>query len=260
MSSPQHTMKTSQLLRRFLPYFRKYLPMLLLDLFCASLTTVCELVLPLIVRNITTLATGNAAALTAAYVLRVGAMYVALRIVDSAASFYMSSRGHIMGTYIERDMRNKLFEHLQTLGFAYYSNAKVGQIMARITSDLFDVTEFAHHCPEEFFIAAIKIVVPFIILMGTSPLLTLIIFAMLPLMLVCTRFFNKRMRSVYKDSRRRGICAGQDRQRRRGCAAHGNGHGQDAHHHRHCGPSLVKWPHPPPAGCCAAVHSWRVGG
>ena len=201
MSSPQHTMKTSQLLRRFLPYFRKYLPMLLLDLFCASLTTVCELVLPLIVRNITTLATGNAAALTAAYVLRVGAMYVALRIVDSAASFYMSSRGHIMGTYIERDMRNKLFEHLQTLGFAYYSNAKVGQIMARITSDLFDVTEFAHHCPEEFFIAAIKIVVPFIILMGTSPLLTLIIFAMLPLMLVCTRFFNKRMRAVFKESR-----------------------------------------------------------
>lgn len=83
-----------------------------------------------------------------------------------------------MGTFIERDMRNDLFAHLQTLGFAYYSNAKVGQIMARITSDLFEVTEFAHHCPEEFFIAGIKIVIPFIILMGASPALTLIIFAM----------------------------------------------------------------------------------
>ena len=73
--------------------------------------------------------------------------------------------------------------------------------MARITSDLFEVTEFAHHCPEEFFIAVIKIVIPFIILMGASPALTLIIFAMLPLMIACTRFFNKRMRAVYRESR-----------------------------------------------------------
>ena len=102
---------------------------------------------------------------------------------------------------IEKEMRNDLFAHLQTLGFAYYSNAKVGQIMARITSDLFEVTEFAHHCPEEFFIAGIKIVIPFIILMGASPALTLIIFAMLPLMIACTRFFNKRMRAVYRESR-----------------------------------------------------------
>ena len=106
-----------------------------------------------------------------------------------------------MGTFIERDMRNDLFAHLQKLGFAYYSNAKVGQIMARITSDLFEVTEFAHHCPEEFFIAGIKIIIPFIILMGVSPALTLIIFAMLPLMVACTRFFNKRMRAVFRESR-----------------------------------------------------------
>ena len=192
-------MKTSQLIRRFLPFFRKYTPMLVFDLFCASLTTICELVLPLIVRNITTLATTNVGALTVTYVLRVGGLYVLLRLIDSVASFYMSSRGHIMGTYIERDMRNQLFEHLQTLGFAYYSNAKVGQIMARITSDLFDVTEFAHHCPEEFFIAAIKIIVPFVILMGTSPLLTLIIFAMLPLMLVMSMLY--RSRRVFKFTR-----------------------------------------------------------
>jgi len=194
-------MKVSYLLRRFLPYFKKYKGMLLFDLFCAALTTVCDLVLPLIVKNITGLAASDMASLTVGYVLKIGGIYVLLRVVDAFANFYMSSRGHIMGTYIERDMRNDLFAHLQKLGFAYYSNAKVGQIMARITSDLFDVTEFAHHCPEEFFIAGIKILIPFTILMGTSPLLTLIIFAMLPLMLVCTRFFNKRMRAVFRESR-----------------------------------------------------------
>ena len=191
------SMKTSTLIRRFLPYFRKYRGMLLLDLACAALTTVCDLVLPLIVRDVTDLASNNLSALTVSFVLRVGGIYVLLRIVDALANFYMASRGHIMGTFIERDMRNDLFAHLQTLGFAYYSNAKVGQIMARITSDLFEVTEFAHHCPEEFFIAGIKIIIPFIILMGASPALTLIIFAMLPLMMACTRFFNKRMRAVY---------------------------------------------------------------
>ena len=201
MANHSRSMKTTQLLKRFVPYFGKYKRMLAFDLFCAALTTICDLVLPLIVRSITGLATDNLAALTAGYVLKVGAIYVLLRIVDAFANFYMSSRGHIMGTYIERDMRNDLFAHLQKLGFSYYSNAKVGQIMARITSDLFDVTEFAHHCPEEFFISGIKIIIPFIILMGTSPLLTLIVFAMLPLMLVCTRFFNKRMRAVFRESR-----------------------------------------------------------
>ena len=198
---PSRSMKTSTLIRRFLPYFKKYRGMLFLDLVCAALTTVCDLVLPLIVRDVTDLAANNLSALTVSFVLRVGGIYVLLRIVDALANFYMASRGHIMGTFIERDMRNDLFAHLQTLGFAYYSNAKVGQIMARITSDLFEVTEFAHHCPEEFFIAGIKIVIPFIILMGASPALTLIIFAMLPLMMACTRFFNKRMRAVYRESR-----------------------------------------------------------
>ena len=201
MKYDNRTMTVSQLIKRFLPYFRKYRGMLLFDLFCAALTTVCELVLPLIVRNITSLASQGTAALTVSYVLKVGIVYVLLRVVDAFANFYMASRGHIMGTYIEHDMRSDLFAHLQELGFAYYSNAKIGQIMARITSDLFDVTEFAHHCPEEFFIAGIKIAIPFVILMGTSPLLTLIIFAMLPLMLVCTRFFNKRMRAVFKECR-----------------------------------------------------------
>ena len=202
-SSPekQRTMKTTELVRRFLPYFRPYRGMLALDLFCATLTTLCDLVLPMIVRSITGLASSSAAALTVAYVLKVGGIYVLLRLIDTVANYIMVARGHVMGTYIERDMRHALFEHLQEMGFAYYSNAKVGQIMARITSDLFDVTEFAHHCPEEFLIAAIKITVPFVILMGINPVLTLIIFLMLPIMLVLARHFNKKMRAAFKESR-----------------------------------------------------------
>ncbi len=196
----QRTMKTSELVRRFLPYFRPYRGMLALDLFCATLTTLCDLVLPMIVRSITGLAS-SAAALTVAYVLKVGGVYVLLRLIDTVANYIMVARGHVMGTYIERDMRHALFEHLQEMGFAYYSNAKVGQIMARITSDLFDVTEFAHHCPEEFLIAAIKITVPFVILMGINPVLTLIIFLMLPIMLVLARHFNRKMRAAFKESR-----------------------------------------------------------
>ena len=197
----QRTMKTSELVRRFLPYFRPYRGMLALDLFCATLTTLCDLVLPMIVRSITGMASGSAAALTVAYVLKVGGVYVLLRLIDTVANYIMVARGHVMGTYIERDMRHALFEHLQEMGFAYYSNAKVGQIMARITSDLFDVTEFAHHCPEEFLIAAIKITVPFVILLGINPVLTLIIFLMLPIMLVLARHFNKKMRAAFKESR-----------------------------------------------------------
>lgn len=201
MQQPVRTMKTSALFKRFLPYFKKYRRVLALDLFCAAMTTLCDLALPMIVRNITDLATNQMALLTVQYVLRIGALYFALRVIDGLANFYMAANGHIMGTKIERDMRFDLFSHLQSLGFAYYSNAKIGQIMARITSDLFEVTEFAHHCPEEFFIAAIKITVSFIILMGVNPVLTLIIFLMLPLMLICTRYFNKRMRRAFQESR-----------------------------------------------------------
>jgi len=202
MQQNTRTMKTSDLIRRFLPYFRPYKRMLFFDLFCAMLTTLCDLVLPLIVRNFTALAQEDISRLRISYVLIIGGIYILLRIIDAAASYYMTSRGHIMGIYIERDMRSALFTHLQTLGFSYFSNAKVGQIMARITSDLFDVTEFAHHCPEEFLIAGIKIIIPFVILMGISPLLTLIIFLMLPVMLVCTRYFNKKMKAAFAQSRR----------------------------------------------------------
>ena len=192
-------MKNQGLIRRFAPYYRKYWKIVVFDLFCAALTTICELVLPLIATSITRRATTDLASLTVAFVLKLGGLYLVLRAIDAAANYYMQSVGHIMGSHIETDMRTELFSHLQKLSFNYYSETKVGQIMSRMTSDLFEVTEFSHHCPEEFFIAGIKIVASFIILCGMNVPLTLCMFAVLPMMLIATRYFNKQMRRVFKE-------------------------------------------------------------
>ena len=190
-----------RIFKHFLPYFKPRLPVLALDLLCASLTTVCDLVLPLIVRYITNMGATNLSALTISMVVRLGLLYVLLRIVDTAANYFMQSVGHVMGTHIETDMRRDLFAHLQELPHAYYSNTKIGQLMSRITSDLFDITEFAHHFPEELFITSIKVVIAFVILCGMNVPLTLIIFAMLPLMVLCSNHFAKPMQRTFKESR-----------------------------------------------------------
>ena len=190
-----------RLIRHFLPYFKPRLPVLALDLFCASLTTICDLVLPLIVRHITNMGTTNLSALTISMVVRLSLLYVLLRVVDTAANYFMQSVGHVMGTHIETDMRRDLFGHLQELPHAFYSNTKIGQLMSRITSDLFDITEFAHHFPEELFITSIKVVIAFVILCGMNVPLTLIIFATLPLMVICSNHFAKPMQRSFKESR-----------------------------------------------------------
>jgi len=185
----------------FTKYFKPYVAVIILDLLCASLSTVCELVLPMIVRYITNTALSGTTELLVSTVLRMGALYLFLRLVDTAANYYMAYNGHIMGARIETDMRRDMFSHLMKLSYSYYDNTKVGQIMSRISNDLFDITEFAHHCPEEFFICGIKIVGSFIILSGINLPLTLIIFALLPLMLLSIIFFRKGMKDAFKKQR-----------------------------------------------------------
>ncbi len=192
---------TPALLRRFAPYFKPYVGIFCLDLFCAGLTSLCEIVLPLLVRYLAQLGMEDISLLSAGLVLRVGAVYLVLRLIDVAAYYFMCNRGHIMGAMIETDMRTALFEHLQTLSFHYFANTKVGQIMARITSDLFDVTEFAHHCPEEFFVAGLKIAVSFVILCTINIPLTLLVFVLVPLMIVCSSVFNTGMRRTFRQNR-----------------------------------------------------------
>ena len=194
-------MKTSTLLKRFVPYYRNYIGIMIMDLFCAALTTVCELVLPLILRYITNIGMNDLASLTIRTIVIIGGVYFALRIIDGMASLYMAYTGHVMGASIETDMREDAFAHLQKLSDNYFNNTKVGQIMSRITSDLFDVTEFAHHCPEEFFIAFLKAVVSFVILAGINPLLTVIIFVLIPVMAVSCSYFNLQVRKAFKRQR-----------------------------------------------------------
>lgn len=193
--------KTGELIKRFLPYYKKYIPTVIIDLFCAALTTICEIILPLIMRNITNGAIGEGVVLTTKYVLTVGALYFALRIVDSLAYFYMAYIGHVMGTKIETDMRSAAYGHLLKLSDTYFNNTKVGQIMGRITNDLFDVTEFSHHCPEEFFIAGIKGIVSFIILININVPLTIIIFLIIPIMVLICKKLNRKMRETFRKQR-----------------------------------------------------------
>ncbi len=197
----ERQMSVRKLLGVFLPYFGRYKAALIFDLFCASLTTVCEIVFPLIVREITNRAMTAPETLTVAWVLKLGLLYLLLRVIDTLGAYYMQSRGHFMGARIEADMRTDLFSHLERLSFGYYNNTKIGQLMARLTSDLFDIAEFAHHCPEEFFIAGVKIVVSFAILLNMNVGLTLLVFAMVPIMVVLLRYFNLRMRLAFKEAR-----------------------------------------------------------
>jgi ATP-binding cassette subfamily B protein len=191
----------SQLIKRFMPYYKKYKWILLLDLLCATLTTICDLVLPLIVRFITNSAINDLAALTVSTILKLGLLYLILRLIDATANYFMADIGHVMGARIETDMRRDLFSHLQKLPFSFYSDTKIGQLMSRITTDLFDVTEFAHHCPEEFFIAALKIGLSFAILGSINIWLTLIVFMALPVMVLATTYFRRQMRKQMMRSR-----------------------------------------------------------
>ena len=192
---------TKELIHRFMPYLMKYKKLLGMDLFCASLTTLCDVVLPRIMSTLTNTAMYEPAMLTMDLITRLAVLYIALRVIDACAYFFMCSQGHIMGVYIETDMRRDAFAHLENLSDSYYANNKIGQVMGRITSDLFDVTEFAHHCPEEFFIAALKIVISFTILSFTSIPLTILIFACVPFMLVVSIKLNHAFRSSTKEQR-----------------------------------------------------------
>lgn len=194
-------MKKKSAFKMFIPYYKKHKWVLISDLVCASLTTLCELVLPMIVREITDAATQGLALLTVDLIAKTGILYIVLRIIDTAAQYYMASSGHIMGVGLENDMRRDLFSHLQKLSFSYYDNTKVGTLMSRLTNDLFDISELAHHGPEEIFIAGIKIIAAFIILCTMNVPLTLITFASIPLMVAVLIFFRLRMKKSFLASR-----------------------------------------------------------
>lgn len=187
--------------KQFIPYYRPYLGYLLVDLLCALLATGVEIIFPMLVGSITDSAVISAG-LVFEQTLKVGGILVVLKLVEICSRFFINKYGHIMGARIETDLRRNLFRHLQAMPHKYYDNAKVGTLMSRLTSDLFDITEFSHHCPEELFIALVKILGIFTILfLLYNPILTLVIFAMLPFMIWFSVSYNNKWDANYKAHR-----------------------------------------------------------
>lgn len=197
--------KKGMMKKWFLPYFSKHRGTLFLDLLCALFTTGCELVLPMLVREITKIATDDISKLTVTVILQMAALFGVLKIIDMLAGYYMSYVGHCMGVSIEKDMREDLFAHLLRVPLSYYDDVKIGQLMSRITTDMFEVAEFSHHCPEEFFIAAVKICASFAVLASINLPLAVSAFVVLPFMFFGTRYFRKKMREAF---RKRRVIAG----------------------------------------------------
>lgn len=194
-------MSNISLIKSVIPYFNRYRNILFIDLLCAGLTTASEMILPLILRYLTNVGIADPGSLTLNLIVRVAVIFVLIKCVELVAVYYMASIGHIMGAKIETDMRFDMYKHLQTLSDNFYNETKVGQIMSRMTNDLFDITEFSHHCPEEYFIGFIKICISFVILLNINVPLTLAVYVMIPVMFISTSKFKNSMRRAQKKQR-----------------------------------------------------------
>lgn len=194
-------MSNISLIKSVIPYFNRYRNILFIDLLCAGLTTASEMILPLILRYLTNVGIAEPGSLTLNLIVRIAVIFVLIKCVELVAVYYMASIGHIMGAKIETDMRFDMYKHLQTLSDNFYNETKVGQIMSRMTNDLFDITEFSHHCPEEYFIGFIKICISFVILLNINVPLTLAVYVMIPVMFISTSKFKNSMRRAQKKQR-----------------------------------------------------------
>lgn len=183
------------------PYFANYKGILFTDLLCAGLTTVSEIVLPVILRYMTNLGTKDIALITPSLIARLAILFFVIKAIEIVAAYYMTNIGHMMGANIEKDMRRDVYNHLQTLSASFYNDTQVGQIMSRITNDLFDITEFSHHAPEEYFIGLVKVVATFIILASVHIKLTVILYIMIPIMMIAARKFRIRMLNAQRKQR-----------------------------------------------------------
>lgn len=191
----------SQNLKKMLSYYKPYRGIFWADMFFATVSAGIALALPLVIRYVTS----TLIYLDTAEILRqikiIAMVLLAMVAVDCYSKFFISNYGHVMGAKIEYNMRAEIFNHFQKLSFGFYDNQKVGQLMSRITTDLFDITELMHHGPENIILSVIKIVGAFVILMGINSMLALAAFAVLPVMFVYAYFLNGKMRRAFKQNR-----------------------------------------------------------
>ncbi|MDO5520593.1 MAG: ABC transporter ATP-binding protein [bacterium] len=189
--------------KKFLSYYKPYLGVFFADMFCAFLAAAISLVNPLIVRYITNnLLTKYNITEAMDIIIKLGVAMVCLALLEMACNFFITNQGHVMGAKIEYDMRNDLFSHLETLSFNYFDNEKTGQLMSRITNDLFDITELLHHGPEDVVISIIKFIGAFIILLQVNVYLTLVVFIVIPIMVVFASIIRRKMKKAFKRNRK----------------------------------------------------------
>ena len=190
-------------LNTFLSYYRPYRLTLFIDLLCALVVAGILLIYPLCAGYVTRTVLDNPGPEAGAQLVRVGVFMLGLLAVQIAANTFVDYQGHMMGTFIERDMRRDLFAHLQKQSFAFFDSRRTGQLMSRVTNDLFDVGELAHHGPEDLFIAVLLFTGVFVILLNLNPALTLLLFAFLPFMAAYAIYFNVRLNRALLQSRAR---------------------------------------------------------
>ena len=194
-------MKKSGTMKKMLTYYKPYMRVFWTDMFFATLSAAVALIIPLVVRYVTY----NLVYREPAEILH-QAVYIAIGLfalvaVDCYSKFYICNYGHVMGAKIEYDMRAEIFAHYQKLSFSFYDDQKVGQLMSRITSDLFDITELLHHGPENIILSVLKIAGAFVILVNINGWLALAAFAVLPFMFAFAFLLNKKMRRAFRNNR-----------------------------------------------------------
>ncbi|MCR5004939.1 MAG: ABC transporter ATP-binding protein/permease [Clostridiales bacterium] len=188
------------MLRRFIPYYKPHLKLFLTDMFCATFIAAVDLIFPSAIRKVLSEVLPNRQFRLFFTIVAVLAVLYGLR---AAAEFFINYWGHIMGVRMEYDMRQDLFDHLQKMSFKFYDNNQTGQLMSRVTNDLFDITEMAHHGPEDLFLSVVMFIGSFIIMLRMHWKLTLIAYIFVPIMLTFAIIVRRRMRQAQRRVRRR---------------------------------------------------------
>ncbi len=188
-------------LKKFIAYYKPYQGMFYLDMFCALVLSGIDLVFPILVRYLMNEVYDTRPPNMIQIVVWTGVMLLGMYVIRYFCQYYITSWGHIMGAKMEADMRSDLFGHLQKLSFTFYDNSNTGKLMSRVTNDLFDISELAHHGPEDIFISILKIIGAVAIMMGMNVGMTLLILGVAVLIIVFTAFYNMKMRSVFARNR-----------------------------------------------------------
>ena len=188
-------------LKKMFSYYKPYRGIFFADMFFATLSAAVALTIPLVVRYVTSTLIYKTTAEIVHQIVFIAIGLLLLLVVDCYSRFFIGNYGHVMGAKMEYDMRAELFAHLQKLSFSFYDDAKVGQLMSRVTSDLFDITELLHHGPENIILSLLKIAGALIILLNINGWLALAAFIVLPFMFWFALVLNKRMRAAFKSNR-----------------------------------------------------------